>query len=81
MTWWIGDFFNTCWKEWDLVKKMVSVDPQLPLLCSFILYSLMEKAKQQCLIKGFAIDNVDQEVTHLQFADDTITFCDASMTR
>ena len=30
------------------------------------------------LIKGFAIDNADHEVTHLQFADDTIMFCDAS---
>lgn len=30
------------------------------------------------LLKGFAIDNADHEVTHLQFAGDTILFCDAS---
>ena len=43
--------------------------------------ALMEKAKHQALLKGFAIESVDQEVTHFQFADDTIVFCDASMTQ
>ena len=34
----------------------------------------MEEAKQEWLIPGFPIDNVDYEVNHLQFADDTIAF-------
>ena len=33
------------------------------------------------LIKGFAIDNGAIEVTHLQFANDTVTSCDASLTQ
>lgn len=43
--------------------------------------ALMEKAKHQGLLKGFAVENADQEETHLQFADDTIAFCDASVTQ
>lgn len=38
-----------------------------------------ESTHLQSLIKGFAIDNADHEVTHLQFAVDTIMFCDASL--
>lgn len=30
------------------------------------------------MISGFSIDNADYEENHLQFADDTIIFCDAS---
>lgn len=38
---------------------------------------IMERAKQVRLIDSFAIENVDCEVTHLQFAYDTIIFCEA----
>ena len=41
------------------------------------LHALLEKAKQNNLIKGFALENSNFEVTHLRFADDTIMFCDA----
>ena len=41
------------------------------------LNAFMEIATQRALIKGFAIDNSGVEVTHLQFANDTIIFCDA----
>ena len=43
------------------------------------LHALIEKAKHNNLIKGFAVENANIEVTHLQFADDTIMFCDASL--
>ena len=59
-------------------------DPSSPMLFVIVaeaFNALMEKDKHQGLIKGFAVDNVDQEVTHLQFVDDTIIFCDASMTQ
>ena len=42
------------------------------------LNALLDKAKHRGLISGFAIDNVEYEITHVQFADDTIIFCDAS---
>eukprot|EP00268_Persea_americana_P066079 TRINITY_DN8921_c2_g1_i1.p1 TRINITY_DN8921_c2_g1~~TRINITY_DN8921_c2_g1_i1.p1 ORF type:complete len:104 (+),score=24.64 TRINITY_DN8921_c2_g1_i1:824-1135(+) len=45
------------------------------------LNALMEKAKHLGLIKDFVTDNADNEVTHLQLADDTILFCDASLAR
>ena len=43
------------------------------------LHALMEKGKHNNLIKGFAMEDADIEVTHLQFADDTVMFCDASL--
>ena len=43
------------------------------------LNTLLERAKQMQLILGFAIEGSFLEVTHLQFADDTIIFCDASL--
>lgn len=43
------------------------------------LHALMENAKQVMLLTGFVIENVDYEVTHLQFADDKLVFCDASV--
>lgn len=45
------------------------------------LNGLLDKAKHRGLISGFAIDDVEYEVTHLQFADYTIIFCDASLTQ
>ena len=43
------------------------------------LHALMEKVKHNNLIKGFAVENANTEVTHLQFADDTIMLCEASL--
>ena len=42
------------------------------------LNTLLERAKQARLLTGFTIANSVHEVTHLQLADDTIIFCDAS---
>lgn len=57
-------------------------DPLSPMLFVIVaeaLHALMEKSKHHILIKDFVVDNVDVEVTHLQFADDTIMFLDASL--
>lgn len=57
-------------------------DPLSPILFVIVaeaLNALMERATQRALIKGFAIDNSAVEVTHLQFANDIIIFCDASL--
>lgn len=43
------------------------------------LNALMEKGRHWTLIKCFVIGNADHEVTHLQFAVETIMFCDASL--
>ena len=54
----------------------------LNLLCFLYLEALnvlMEKARQMGLITGFVIDDSGLEVTHLQFADHSIIFCDASL--
>eukprot|EP00268_Persea_americana_P028829 TRINITY_DN27957_c0_g1_i1.p1 TRINITY_DN27957_c0_g1~~TRINITY_DN27957_c0_g1_i1.p1 ORF type:complete len:198 (+),score=28.97 TRINITY_DN27957_c0_g1_i1:182-775(+) len=57
-------------------------DPLSPILFVIVakaLNALMNRANQARLISGFSIENADYEVTHLQFADDTIIFCDASL--
>ena len=42
------------------------------------LNALWERAKQTRLLMGFTIANSVHKVTHLQFADNTIIFCNAS---
>lgn len=46
-----------------------------------VLNALLEGAKQMQLISGFVIEDGVHEVTHLQFADDNIIFCAASLTQ
>ena len=43
------------------------------------LNALLERANHLRLIKGFSCDNASIVVTHLQFADDIIIFCDADL--
>lgn len=43
------------------------------------MHALLERAKQLRLIIGFFCENDVYEVTHSQFADDTIIFCDANL--
>lgn len=31
------------------------------------------------LLNGFSVENSQSEVTHLQFANDTVIFCDSSL--
>ena len=38
----------------------------------------MRKAVQEGLIGGFTVANLPLQVSHLQFANDTLIFCDAS---
>ena len=56
-------------------------DPLSPMLFVIVveaLHALMERANQTGLISGFSVENYNHEVTHLQFADDTIILCDAT---
>ena len=57
-------------------------DPLSPMLFVIVVEALnvsMQKARRTGLIIGFAIDDSGLEVTHLQFADDSIIFYDASL--
>ena len=57
-------------------------DPSSPLLFVIVaeaLHAMLERANQLRLIKGFCYDNAAIEITHLQFADDTVIFCDADL--
>lgn len=40
---------------------------------------MLNVANQGRLFTGFIIENLALEVSHLQFADDTIIFCDAKL--
>lgn len=57
------------------------MDPLSPFLFNLVaegLNILLERAKELGLIKGAAVSHSDLKVSHLQFADDTIIFCEAS---
>lgn len=40
---------------------------------------MLEKAKDEGLISGFQVSSNGESITHLQFADDTLLFVDASL--
>lgn len=40
---------------------------------------MLHKAKEVGLIHGFSVENSVTEVSHLQFADGSLIFCDASI--
>ena len=54
-------------------------DPLSPMLFVLVVEALNEKARRTGLFTGFAIDDSGLEVTHLQFADNSIIFCNASL--
>lgn len=57
-------------------------DPLSPMLFVVVAKAfnvLMERAKICRLITGFSTSNSFHEVTHLQFANDTIILCSASL--
>lgn len=58
-------------------------NPFFPFLFTLVALSLSRllcKARDLCLVKGFAV--VGQEglqISHLQFVDDTLVFCEAKV--
>lgn len=55
------------------------LSPFLFLLVAEILAKMLEKAKDEGLISGFQVSSNGESITHLQFADDTLLFVDASL--
>ena len=58
------------------------IDVHLPFLFVIIgeaLSRMIEAAANENLIKGFKTGPTGPSVTHLQFADDTLLFCDVEM--
>ncbi|XP_028060751.1 uncharacterized protein LOC114264345 [Camellia sinensis] len=66
--------------EFCLEKRLRQGDPLSPFLFNMVaegLNILFQRAKALDLIKGAVIGLREVNVTHLQFADDTIVFCEA----
>lgn len=62
-------------------RGLRQVDPLSPFLFTMVaeaLNGLMNRAKQAELIQGLEISPSSESITHLQFADDTLLFCEAS---
>ncbi|CAL5361639.1 unnamed protein product [Camellia sinensis] len=56
-------------------------DPLSPFLFTMVaegLNILLERAKEQGMIRGASVGHQDFIISHLQFADDTIIFCEAN---
>lgn len=67
-------------KEFKLQRGIRQGDPLSPFLFNIVvegLNILFERAKDQNLIKGTRIGKNGVVVSHLQFADDTILFCNS----
>lgn len=62
-------------------RRLCLGDPLSPMLFVIVveaLHVLMERAKSTSLITSFSIENAAYEVSHLQFANYIIIYCDAS---
>lgn len=63
-------------------RRLCLGDPLSPMLFVIVveaLHVLMERAKSTSLITSFSIENAAYEVSHLQFANYIIIYCDASL--
>ncbi|GKV01676.1 hypothetical protein SLEP1_g14215 [Rubroshorea leprosula] len=68
-------------EEFHMKKGLRQGDPLAPflfLLVAEALNGLILKAKEENLYKGTVVGAEEMEITHLQFADDSIFFCEAS---
>ncbi|GKV34379.1 hypothetical protein SLEP1_g42756 [Rubroshorea leprosula] len=68
-------------EEFQMSKGLSQGDPLAPFLFLVVaeaLNGLIGKAIKEGLFKGVTIGLRGMEITHLQFADDTILFCEAS---
>ena len=69
-------------KDFKMDRGLGQGDPISPFLfliaaeCQNI---LVERAKEANLVKGVAVGNGEFSLLHLQFADDTIIFCNADI--
>ncbi|XP_028111966.1 uncharacterized protein LOC114310213 [Camellia sinensis] len=67
--------------EFSPQKGLRQGDPLSSFLFNIVaegLNILLERAKEKGLIKGASIGHKELKVSHLQFADDTIIFCEAT---
>ncbi|GKV22123.1 hypothetical protein SLEP1_g32015 [Rubroshorea leprosula] len=68
-------------EEFSMKKGLRQGDPLAPFLFLLVveaLNGLILKAKEEDMYSGVAVGTEGMEVTHLQFADDSIFFCEAS---
>ncbi|XP_028080046.1 uncharacterized protein LOC114281693 [Camellia sinensis] len=66
--------------EFSPMKGLRQGDPLSPFLFNIVaegLNILLERAKEVGLIRGVSAGPTELKITHLQFADDTIIFCEA----
>lgn len=66
------------WFKVDL-KRADPISPLLVLLVVGVLGSMLGKAAEVGMFEGFSLGNGGPMVSHLQFVDDTIIFCDNSL--
>lgn len=67
--------------EFSPQKGLRQGDPLSPFLFTIVaegLNILLERAKEKGLIRGASIGHHELKISHLQFADDTIIFCEAN---
>ncbi|GLT52165.1 hypothetical protein SLA2020_255190 [Shorea laevis] len=68
-------------KEFTISKGLRQGDPLAPFLFLMVaeaLNGLISKATEEGLFKGVTVGELELNITHLQFADDSIFFCEAS---
>ncbi|GFS31963.1 hypothetical protein Acr_00g0020140 [Actinidia rufa] len=70
-------------EEFKLEKEVRQGDPLSPFLFLMVaeaLNRLMDRAKELGLIKGASVGQSNFSISYLQFADDTILFCEVDVT-